>query len=120
MRVLTLSTYPIATPRHGGQQRLHHIVEAYKAAGYRTQSTGILGSTSYPDKEGFLPCPAMDQLRRYIKAPLLMEDWAIGQLAVNDEVVFSELCKRINGVPDVIHVEQPWLFSFAQKYARRF
>jgi hypothetical protein len=119
MRVLTLSTYPIAAPRHGGQQRLHHIVRAFKAAGHQTQSIGIFGSQSYPAEEGFLSLPPVDQLTRYIKNPVLMEDWAIGQMAVDDAKVFSELCDHIDVVPDVIHVEQPWLFAFAQRYARQ-
>ncbi len=118
MRVLTLSTYPVAVPRHGGQHRLHHIVEAFKAAGDLTESVGILGSQEYPAENGFLGCPSPEQLRRHIKNPHLMEDWAIGRLASDDAGVFAELCNQIVAVPDVIHIEQPWLFAFAQRYAR--
>jgi hypothetical protein len=120
MRVLTLSTYPIAIPRHGGQQRLHHIVEAYKSAGHHTQSIGILGSKRYEPEDGFLPCPPIEQLNKFIANPFLMEDWSIGQLACKDDAFYRSLSDRIAGVPDLIHVEQPWLFAFAQKYASHF
>ena len=58
MRILTLSTYPIAVPRHGGQQRLNHIVRRYRAAGHQTQAVGVLGGGHYDAEEGFLPFPA--------------------------------------------------------------
>jgi hypothetical protein len=45
-----------------------------------------------------------------------MEDWAIGQLASKDDDVFDLLKSEIAGTPDVIHVEQPWLFAFAQRF----
>lgn len=120
MRVLTLSTYPIARPRHGGQQRLHHIVEAYKAAGHQCRSAGVLGSEKYEPEDGFLPFPPADRLSRYIANPFLMEDWAIGQLAVKDDRFHQALCELFGETPDVIHVEQPWLFALAHRYARRF
>jgi hypothetical protein len=117
MKILTLSTYPIATPRHGGQHRLHNIVAAYRAAGHQTQSIGVLGSTNYQNEEGFVVYPSSDELARYISNPFLMDDWAIGQLAAKDNGFFATLRSRIHETPDLIHVEQPWLFEFAQRYA---
>lgn len=117
MRILTLSTYPIDTPRHGGQHRLRNIVAAYRGAGCETQSVGILGSDGYPPAIGFLPFPAMGNLRRTIARPFLMEDWAIGQLAATDRATYESLCAMIEGTPDCIHVEQPWMFAFACRYA---
>ena len=117
MKVLTLSTYPIATPRHGGQHRLRNIVAAYRAAGHQTQSVGVLGNSMYPVEDGFIACPAHHDLARYIANPFLMEDWAIGQLVVNDGRFFAQLASEIRDTPDLIHVEQPWLFPFANRYA---
>jgi glycosyltransferase involved in cell wall biosynthesis len=120
MKILTLSTYPFGTPRHGGQHRLRSIVDSYRAAGHQVRSIGVLGSPTYPNEEGFVAMPTGADLARYISNPLLMEDWAIGQLAVNDDAFFSALCSRILEEPDVVHVEQPWLFGFAQRYVAGF
>jgi hypothetical protein len=120
MRVLTLSTYPIAVPRHGGQQRLHHIVEAYKKAGHQCHSIGVLGSEQFEPEDGFIPRPAEDRMSKFIANPFLMEDWAIGQLAAKDDEFHRSLCEKIGETPDIIHVEQPWLFAFARRYARQF
>ena len=116
MKILTLSTYPIAMPRHGGQHRLRNIVDAYKAAGHQTQSIGVLGSITYPSEQGFLPSPTGSEMARHIANPFLMEDWAIGKIASVDDHFFSSLCAQIVEIPDLIHVEQPWLFAFAQRY----
>jgi hypothetical protein len=120
MRVLTLSTYPTAVPRHGGQQRLHHIAQAYRRAGFDAQSAGVLGGINYAPQTGFLPHPDADNLSRYLANPLLMEDWAIGRLVATNDGAYRSLCAMIESVPDIIHVEQPWLFAFAQRYAREF
>ena len=120
MRLLTLSTYPVSTPRHGGQQRLHHIAAAYRRAGFRTQSAGILGGIDYAPEEGFLPYPGAEAMSRQLANPLLMEDWAIGRLAATDEQTYRALRAMIKEVPDCIHVEQPWMFAFARRYAREF
>jgi glycosyltransferase involved in cell wall biosynthesis len=118
MHVLTLSTYPVALPRHGGQQRLHHIAAAYRAANFTVQSVGVLGSPRYPPEVGFVAFPEIERLSRSLANPLLMEDWAIGRLAATDDELYQSLCAQIDGDPDFIHVEQPWLFAFAETYAR--
>jgi hypothetical protein len=55
-------------------------------------------------------------MARHIANPFLMEDWAIGHMAANDEQFFAHLRSQIDEPPDLIHVEQPWLFAFAQRY----
>ena len=118
MKIVTLSTYPIDVPQHGGQHRLHNIVAGYRAAGHAVRSVGMLGSSEYPMSDGFLAHPAAGELTRLIADPFLMEDFAIGRLAVENDRVFGELVAQFGELsPDVIHVEQPWLFPFARRYA---
>jgi hypothetical protein len=119
MDILTLSTYPIDTPQHGGQHRLANIVRTLRGAGHRVSSIGILGSDQYPSSDGFLSYPGIEVLKKYISDPVLMDDWAIGELAANDDPCFSRLAALVRGVPNLIHVEQPWLFRFALRLVQQ-
>lgn len=117
MKILTLSTYPHENPTHGGQHRLFNIVSNYVECGHSVQSIGVLGSTEYGNVKGYLPYPKIELLKKYIENILLMDDWAIGQLFEKDDNSFNLLSEEIDLIPDVIHVEQPWLFGFARRYA---
>jgi hypothetical protein len=117
MNILTLSTYPIDNPLHGGQHRLSNIVQAYRDAGHIVQAAGVLGSLQYPTSQGFAPYPGMAPLTEYIANPFLMDDWAIGELFSMNDSYFRSLVDVISIVPDLIHVEQPWLFKFAARFA---
>jgi hypothetical protein len=117
MNILILCTYPIANPKHGGQLRVRHIAEAYVSAGHDVQVVGVLGSSSYEQEAGFLPYPKQEQLSRAIANTFLMEDYALGQLFQQDEQCRRHLVSLIKTQPDIIHVEQPWLFGFATQYA---
>lgn len=116
MNILTLSTYSADEPLHGGQHRLHNIAQCYRDAGHAVRMVGVLGSDLYPDADGFLPYPGMAAFAPYISNAALMDDWAIGELFAKDDVFFNNLSDLIESCPDVIHVEQPWLFRFAQRY----
>lgn len=116
MNILVLCTYPIENPRHGGQIRVRNIVDAYLASGHNVAVRGVLGSENYGGEDGFLSFPGIRQLAAVIPNPFLMEDYAIGCLLDADTRLFERLATSINTKPDVIHVEQPWLFAFAQRY----
>ncbi|TYK71946.1 glycosyltransferase family 4 protein [Comamonas sp. Z1] len=116
MNIITLSTYPIAMPQHGGQHRLFNIVEFYRSAGHNVQAIGVLGSSQYSEEPGFVNYPGEKPFLQFIENPFLMEDWAIGELFYKNNKYFEELASCISMDVDVIHVEQPWLFRFAQRY----
>jgi Glycosyl transferases group 1 len=118
MKILTLSTYPIDDPKHGGQHRLANIVSVLRDAGHSVQVAGVLGSDSYALADNFVVYPGTSALTAYIDNPFLMDDWAIGELFAKDKGYFTLLADCITTVPDVIHVEQPWLFQFALRYRR--
>lgn len=117
MNILILCTYPIADPKHGGQLRVRHISDAYMSVGHDVQVVGVLGSSSYEQETGFLPYPSQEQLTRAIANTFLMEDYALGQLFQQDEQCRRQLTSLIKTQPDIIHIEQPWLFGFAMQYA---
>ncbi len=117
MKILTLSTFPVSNPRAGGEHRVHNVVEFYKSLGHEVYAAGVLGGEHYPQTRGFVPFPPRDELATFIKNLFLMEDWAIGQLFAKSDKYFELLKDCIPFVPDLIHVEHPWLFAFARRYA---
>ena len=115
-KVLMLCTFPIDEPRHGGQHRALNIKLAYESAGYEVVYGGVLGSENYAPAAHFLPYPGFEALAPYIENPFLMDDWALGQLFANDDKHFARLAALFDFVPDVVHVELPWLFQFARRF----
>lgn len=112
-RILTLSTYPLDPARHGGQIRLSNICQAYRACGHEVQSVGVLGSKHYKPNPGFIAAPGKSKLRSKGINPSFMEDYVISELTKTGESLYDKLDKEVKLRPDLIHVEQPWLFDFA-------
>jgi len=116
MNILILCTYPIATPRHGGQIRVRNIVDSYKAAGHAVDVVGVLGSEQYEEEQGFLSFPKINALVTIMPNQFLMEDYALGCLFANSDDHYKRLSKLIRISPDIIHIEHPWLFRFAKRF----
>lgn len=117
MKIVTLSTYPFDTPRHGGQHRLANIVAEYQRARHTVHSIGVLGADHYAPSPGFLPYPTPAILASHLENTFLMEDWAIGRWAASDDGGYAALAAQVPPGVDVLHVEQPWLFAFALRFA---
>lgn len=115
MNILFLCTYPITEPKHGGQIRVRHLISEYQNKGHVVEIIGVLGSGSYPAEAGFLPFPGNDVLETVYDKPFLMEDFAIGELFARDDFYYTQLVALIKQKPDVIHIEQPWLFRFIKR-----
>jgi glycosyltransferase involved in cell wall biosynthesis len=118
MKLLTLSTFPCDKPRHGGQHRVHNIAKHYASLGLEVVSAGVLGSRDYDKHPNFAEYPDQSDFLKVISAPAFMDDWAIGKIFASSDSHFESLVARIPLVPDVIHVEQPWLFEFALRYRK--
>jgi hypothetical protein len=118
MNILVFCTYPISKPRHGGQLRVKNIVEAYRSLGNTVELVGVLGSKQYPWEVGFLPYPDENALRSVLNNNFLMEDYVIGCLMANVDFYYNKLSNLIKIKPDLIHVEQPWLFNFVSRYLK--
>jgi glycosyltransferase involved in cell wall biosynthesis len=116
MNVLLLATYPAEPALHGGQLRLRALQKAYIAAGCQVQVAGVLGGGHYSRASNFCPYPGLDAFESLIDNSFLMEDWCLGELFANSKPHYESLKARISFLPDVIHVEQPWLFKFAERY----
>ncbi len=118
MKILVLSTFPVTNASHGGQIRLLNILDMFRRTGATVRNAGVLGSTHYAETPGFLPFPGSSALLPYIDNPFLMEDWALGRLFATDDNFYAQLAAQIDFDPDIIHVELPWLFEFAQRFKR--
>lgn len=115
MKLLLMCTYPYRDGRHGGQIRVANLVECYRSAGFSVEVAGVLGSADYPKSEGFAAYPGLQALSAVIENPFLMEDVALAQLFVEDDSYYYQLAVKIQSEPDVVHVEQPWLFGFVRR-----
>lgn len=116
MRILFLSLYPVDDPKHGGQLRSQGLIDTYRRAGHQVRLAGILGSAGYPRSEGFVDYPGDHRFATAAFGGQGNEDYGISRLLVEDEALFAALVGQVQEVPDLIHVEQPWLFDFARKY----
>jgi len=119
VNILIFCTYPINNPRHGGQLRVRNIVDNYRTAGHDVNIIGVLGSPDYESECGFLSFPSLDLLSTLIDNPFLMEDYALGELIINNDEYYEKLISKIKIRPDLIQVEHPWLFAAAQKFQEK-
>ncbi|MFZ6799407.1 glycosyltransferase [Undibacterium sp. Di24W] len=117
MNLLILSTYPIEQLMHGGQHRLANIVQAYRDAGFQVQLAGVASSPVYTASENFVAFPGSDKLQFDIDKSYLVDECLLGELFAENPDYFAQLEAKIQPIPDLIHVEQPWLFAFAKKFA---
>jgi Glycosyl transferases group 1 len=116
VNILCLSTYPAENPTHGGQHRLSNIIAELQARGHKVCSAGVLGSPTYPPSPYFVVGPDPAAMGKVYSHYGLMEDWVIGEIFATDEAFFSDLADKIPMSPDIIVVEQPWLFQFAERF----
>lgn len=118
MRVLQLVTYPLKSPRHGGQLRCAAIRERYRELGLEVDTVAVLHGNDYrpdererhdivlsPDHPGFDPAfPRMTDLQRGRVLAADTRAWA----------VFRDLLERLR--PDVLQLEQPWLYPAVRRW----
>jgi hypothetical protein len=116
MSILVLSTFPVNNPIHGGQHRVLNVIKVLENAGHKVQSAGVLGSLDYPSTSGFALYPKYQDMLEFIDNPFLMDDWAIGELFRYNDQYFNSLANQIKRHVDLIYIEQPWLFKFAERF----
>ena len=114
MLILFISPFPIDKPIHGGQIRLANIVNYYKKNGYNTFTVGL--SRNYPPAKGFIDEIDYSVIRKYSKDFAAIEDWALGQVFQNEDYYYNKLKEQISTIPDIIFVQHPWLFGFAERF----
>ena len=97
MRILILTTFPIDKPKHGGQLRVRNLFEKYRSLGYEVLCVGVLGHSSYPLADNFIPYPE-DLVNKY-EMPY-MDDYVLGDICINNSDIYEKLKQKISFVPN--------------------
>lgn len=113
--VLLLSLYPREPAFHGAQIRLSNIAQAYSLAGFDVNLIGILSgkykNSNHSDRF-ILPPPISNVLPDSEGAWL--SDYFISSIC-HEDYLYCKLHALINFIPDIIQVEQPWLWPFVKR-----
>lgn len=117
MRVLHLSTYPVAVPRHGGQARVANLARVYEAAGIESRVIAVYEPEHYGGAllgPHDVPFP-WDSPHRDTGLPFCT-DLASGEYAAGDPSAWGRLQREVTVFrPEVIQLEQPWLWPFLRR-----
>ena len=105
---------------HGGQIRVDELCKHYKNIGFHVVVSGVLTYEAASTPHKFIKCPPRDVLESACANSFLMEDAAIALLSSKDHRYIDALYAKINCIPDLIHVEQPWLFRLAQLFRAKY
>jgi len=114
MRVLQVTPYPTIDPRHGGQIRASQIATELRANGHEVKSIAVYVENDYSAvEEDDIP---FNSDSKYWNPELpWLSDYFSGLFAANDERTLIRLQSLVNSFrPDLVIVEQPWLFQAIQ------
>lgn len=116
MKIVTLSTYPISHPFHGGQRRLDAIARVLRDAGHEVCALPLFFGGHYPEHDA-------DEARTALPGELFAqmsqagwrEDLHMHRVLGPGVSGFDSACARLREIdPDVLHFEQPWLFPLLE------
>ena len=112
MKIVTLSTYPVSQPFHGGQRRLDAILRCLRKAGHEAEALPLFFASNYPDHDATEARTALPgSLLRDLYEAGLREDLHMHRLLEPGVRAFDEARARLKEIgPDVLFFEQPWLF----------
>lgn len=117
--VVLFTSYPIATPRSGGQLRARALVEHYESCGFAVTNVGVFPAQAFPriehgaaDLEFPLGDPAAFD---GVAPPAESDDLQSGAFLARDDARFAALLRKLPSRVDVFHLEQPWLLPVVQR-----
>jgi hypothetical protein len=117
-RLVQLTTYPLKAPRHGGQLRTAAIRECYRSLGFDVETIAVMHESFYrpSDRERNDIALSADSEYWNPKFPRF-SDVQTGRFLLGDGVVrerFFGMLRRLQ--PDVIQLEQPWLYPAVRRW----
>jgi glycosyltransferase involved in cell wall biosynthesis len=109
-RILVLGSYPINNPQHGGQKRADAIVRSYKRNFTDVRYSAIFYKHYYGDYGHYDISVSRVTADKINKIPDFSDIYC-GEAVYSDPVVKRKVKKLIKDFnPDVIHVEQPYVY----------
>lgn len=110
MKIAQFTTYPTILPRHGGQIRAFHLAHFLRHQGHDVRNFVLCEPTHLQYAADDIVISKKDIAR--LKLPPMLADYASSQLACK-KPYFDILLQQLHEfMPDVIWLEQPWLFPF--------
>ena len=117
-RILILGSYPCVVPRHGGQIRLAEIIANYRRAGFQVQSMNLYTMTATEARGPHdFNYPWNTPWREWNGRQIpLIDDYTAGLYAAGDATIYARLTEAVEGEPDVIEFEHPWLLPLVERW----
>ncbi|BCW88350.1 hypothetical protein sos41_14890 [Alphaproteobacteria bacterium SO-S41] len=114
--VLSLSTYPIKKPRHGGQRRITAFAEFYRSIGLDFHYACIFEPANYSNEDvGADDLPLGGQDREFGDLPFV-GDLLSGRFAGESDVAlehFASLIARLK--PEIVQLDHPFLWPLVAR-----
>jgi hypothetical protein len=120
--LLFLSTFDPFDGYDGGKLRCRNLIGKYKALGYTVSVTGILSyKPQLGSKPSFLFLDDQSPVAADIDNWFLMDDARVSvTVSGNLDLYAEKIIKNVSLVPDVIHIEHPWLLSLAAAIKKKY
>lgn len=117
-RLLQLTTYPLKSPRHGGQLRGAAIREHYRSLGVEVETVAVMHGGDYRPSDHERHDIALPPESRFFDPALpRFTDLQSGQFLSSEAHAWSgfrALLERL--APDAIQFEQPWLYPPVKRW----
>jgi glycosyltransferase involved in cell wall biosynthesis len=115
-RILGLSTYPIAKPRHGGQLRVNALGLFYRSLGYEYECAAVYESPPYgPGSIGPNDIKLSYVEPRWADVPFL-GDVASGFFASESPSAYEHFSRIVTRFkPDIVQLEHPFLWPLVRR-----
>ncbi|WP_165937746.1 glycosyltransferase [Methylobacterium segetis] len=121
MRYLSLATYPISVPRHGGQIRVNALHRVLRERGWITEHIAVYEAAAQPeepDSEFLFPVSA--GFRRELTRREGRVDVDASDVLLQDPEAWQRFCRVVDEFhPDIIACEQAWLWPALREYLRQ-
>ena len=112
MRILTIATYPIQNPQHGGQKRVAAIVDEYRRAGHEVKHIAICIDYFYPDISKSDNIVISWSRYHHLPVAAVIGDLLLSDVLQEDESAQAKFLRIIEQFkPDIIEVEQAFLYK---------
>lgn len=116
-RVVQLTTYPLRSPRHGGQLRCAAIRARYRDSGIDVRTIAVMHEDTYRGERESDDIGLPAAFPGWNAALSRFTDLQTGDALAGDGRAFREFASRMaQARPDAIQLEQPWLYPAVRRW----